>query len=183
MPPTQLTWHFCLENPCTVFTLGNRCIPCYVTHTTYAECQRDLSGQYSTNALFEFCKLNLSRFTELVWFGFIIIITHRHRQGYPWPSLTTFPYRPLLPAGLQGYIPYQHRATVCRFKLVVLPLLFHVKGSTGVYHIVSTSPPVPHVCGSCNLDSFRDGGRWPYSCCFVGCCLLDLFDIARSILL
>ena len=26
------------------------------------------------------------------------------------------------------------------------------------------------------------GGRWPYSCCFVGCCLQDLFNIARSIL-
>ena len=26
------------------------------------------------------------------------------------------------------------------------------------------------------------GGRWPYSCCFVGCCLQDLFNTARSIL-
>ena len=25
-------------------------------------------------------------------------------------------------------------------------------------------------------------GRWPYCCCFVGCCLQDLFNIARSIL-
>ena len=29
---------------------------------------------------------------------------------------------------------------------------------------------------------FVMGGRWPYSCCFVGGCLLDLFNIARSIL-
>ena len=29
---------------------------------------------------------------------------------------------------------------------------------------------------------FVIGGRWPYSWCFVGCCLLDLFNIARSIL-
>ena len=29
---------------------------------------------------------------------------------------------------------------------------------------------------------FVMGGRWPYSCCFVGCCLQDLFIIARSIL-
>ena len=28
----------------------------------------------------------------------------------------------------------------------------------------------------------RIGGRWPYSWCFVGCCLHDLFNIARSIL-
>ena len=26
------------------------------------------------------------------------------------------------------------------------------------------------------------GGRWPYSRCFVGCCLQDLFNIAHSIL-
>ena len=28
---------------------------------------------------------------------------------------------------------------------------------------------------------FMMGGRWPYICCFVGCYLLDLFSIARSI--
>ena len=32
------------------------------------------------------------------------------------------------------------------------------------------------------LIVFVMGGRWSYSCCFVGCCLQDLFDIARSIL-
>ena len=29
---------------------------------------------------------------------------------------------------------------------------------------------------------FMVGGRWPYSWCFVGCCRLDLFNIARNIL-
>ena len=29
---------------------------------------------------------------------------------------------------------------------------------------------------------FLMGGRWPYSWCFVGCCLQDLFNIAHSIL-
>ena len=29
---------------------------------------------------------------------------------------------------------------------------------------------------------FVMGGRWPYSWCFVGCCRLDLFNIARNIL-
>ena len=28
---------------------------------------------------------------------------------------------------------------------------------------------------------FMMGGRWPYSCCFVGCCRQDLFNIARNI--
>ena len=30
---------------------------------------------------------------------------------------------------------------------------------------------------------FVMGGRWPYSWCLVGCCLQDLFNIARNILL
>ena len=30
---------------------------------------------------------------------------------------------------------------------------------------------------------FAMGGRWLYSCCFVGCCLQELFKIARSILM
>ena len=29
---------------------------------------------------------------------------------------------------------------------------------------------------------FVTGGRWPYSWCVVGCCHLDLFNIARNIL-
>ena len=64
----------------------------------------------------------------------IIIIMSRCQHGYPWPSLTTPPYQPLLPAGPQGYIPYRHRAAVCRFELVVLPLHVHMKGSTGVHY-------------------------------------------------
>ena len=64
-----------------------------------------------------------------------IIIMSRYQHGYPWPSLATPPYHPLLPAGLQSYIPCQHRAAVCRFELVVLPLPVHMKGSTGVHHL------------------------------------------------
>ena len=30
---------------------------------------------------------------------------------------------------------------------------------------------------------FEMGGRWPYSYCFVGCCVQDLFNTARSILM
>ena len=68
-----------------------------------------------------------------------IIITSCHQHRYPWPFLATPPYHPLLPAGLQDYIPYRHRVAVCRFELVVLPLLGHVKGSTGVHHLWARS--------------------------------------------
>ena len=69
------------------------------------------------------------------WYITIIIILSCHQHGYPWPSLATPPYRSSLPASLQGYTPNQHRAAVCRFELVALPLHDHVKGSTGIHHL------------------------------------------------
>ena len=67
---------------------------------------------------------------------------------FSWLSLATPPYHPLLPAGPQGYIPYQYRAAVCRFELVILPLHVHVKDSKGVHHFWTHpyfSSNVPHV--------------------------------------
>ena len=63
----------------------------------------------------------------------IIIIMSCRQHGYPWPSLTTSPYRSSPLAGLQGYIPYPHIAAVCMFELVVLLLLGHMWGSIGVH--------------------------------------------------
>ena len=59
---------------------------------------------------------------------FIIIITimSYHQHGYPWPSVTTSPYHSSPLAGLQGCIPYPHRAAVCMFMLVILLLLSHI---------------------------------------------------------
>ena len=49
-----------------------------------------------------------------------------------------------------------------------------------------SSSPLPQQCPACLVRLtwlvFVMGGRWPYSCFFVGCCLQDLFTIARSIL-
>ena len=56
----------------------------------------------------------------------IIIIMSCRPHGYPGPSLATFPYRSLPPAGLLNYIPYLHIAAVCMFELVVLILLGHM---------------------------------------------------------
>ena len=39
--------------------------------------------------------------------------------------------------------------------------------------LLAGCPAFAHPC---------DGGKWPYSCCFVGCCLQDFFNIACSIL-
>ena len=60
-----------------------------------------------------------------------------------------FLFRPSLPVDLQGYILDRHRAVVCRFYLVVILLLVHVKGSTGVHHLWAClyfSSSVLHVC-------------------------------------
>ena len=63
---------------------------------------------------------------------YIIIILSCHQHRYPWTSLATSPYHSSHPAGPQGYTLYPHRAAVCRFELVALLLLGHVKGSVGV---------------------------------------------------
>ena len=52
-----------------------------------------------------------------------------------WPSLATSPNRSSPLAGLQGYILYPHRATVCMFELAVLLLLSHMWGSIGVHRL------------------------------------------------
>ena len=120
----------------------------------------------------------------VVGFPNIIIILSCHQHGYPWPSLATSPYCSSLLAGPQGYMPYPHRATVCRFVLVSLLLLGH----EGVHRRTSlmSSSPLLQQCPAClvrlTLIVFVMRGRWLYCCCFVGCCLQDLFKIARSIL-
>ena len=43
---------------------------------------------------------------------------------------------------------------------------------------IFVSPAIPCVSCSSYLDGLRAGGRWPYSCCFVGCFFLDLVNIA-----
>ena len=71
-------------------------------------------------------------------------------------SLTLL-YCTLLPVDLQGYILYRHRTAECRFLLVILTLLHHVKGSTGICHlwVCLTFPAVSCMSGSSNLDSFH----------------------------
>ena len=132
----------------------------------------------------------VSPHTEELWCNETVclwmrIIMSCYQYGYPWPSLATLLYRTLLPAGLQDYISYRHRAAVCRFLLVFLPLFVHVKRSTGVHYMCSSL--FLQYCRAylvrLTLIVFAMGGKWPYCCYFVGCCFQDLFCIARSILM
>ena len=91
------------------------------------------------------------------------------------------PTNPSLLVDLQVYILYRHRVVVYRFKLVVLPLLVHAKGSTEECCLwVLQQCPVSLV--RLTLIVFVMGGNWPYSYCFVGCYLQDLFNVAHIIL-
>ena len=65
----------------------------------------------------------------------IIIVLSCYQHGYPWSSLATPLYRLSLLAGRQGFILYHHRAAVCRFELVALLLLGHVRGSMGEHRL------------------------------------------------
>ena len=109
-----------------------------------------------------------------------IIIMTGHQQGYHWPSHATPPYCPSLPAGPQGtsciYTELQVRTGRPTFD----------RPCEGVHKSTSlmNSSLLLHQCSSCLvcliLIVFVMGGWWPYSCCFVGCCLHELFNIVRS---
>ena len=68
---------------------------------------------------------------------YVIMSCRQHR--YPWLSLATPTYRSSLLAGPRGYIPYPHRAAICRFELAALLLFGHVSGSIGEHRLMSLS--------------------------------------------
>ena len=102
----------------------------------------------------------------------------------PDPILAILLYRPLLPPGLQGYIPYLLRAAVYWF-LAGSPAF--ARPCEGVHRSTSlmSSSLLLQQCPACLVRLtwivFMIGGKWPYSCCFEGCCLQHLFNIACSI--
>ena len=105
----------------------------------------------------------------------IIIIMLHCQHGSPWPSLTIHLYRPLLPEGLQCYTLYRHRgcpnfARPCEEVHRSMSLM--------------SSSLLLQQCPACLVrltwTVFVMGGRRPFRCCLVGCCLQDLFNIARS---
>ena len=111
----------------------------------------------------------------------IIILMSCRQHGYPWPSLATSPYYSSPLAGLQGYILCPHIAAVCKFELVVLLLFGHMWGVHRSTSLMRSSLFLQQ-CPACLLRLtcivFVMGGKCPYSWCLVGCCRLDLFNIA-----
>ena len=97
---------------------------------------------------------------------YIIIIMSRYQHRYPWPSLTTSPYRPLLPAqSCCMYVRACRPAFACPCE--------GVHRSTSLMSSSLLLQQYTECLVRLILIYFMMGGRWPYSCCFVGCCLQD----------
>ena len=85
-----------------------------------------------------------------------------------------------------GYIPYLHIAAVCMYVRAGRPTF--ARPYAGVHRSTSlmSSSLLFQQCPAClvclTLIVFMMGGRWTYSWWFVGCCLQDLFNIDRSVL-
>ena len=93
-----------------------------------------LSSFWCIHDVFNFARFSYSFFSWHISSSFLIIMScGQHR--YPWPSLATSPYHSSPLAGLQGYIPYPHRAAVYMFELAILLLLGHMWGSIGVHYL------------------------------------------------
>ena len=108
------------------------------------------------------------------------MIRSRHQQGYPRPFLAIPLYCPSLPASLQGYILYRHRASrpafACPFE--------GVHKSMSLMSSSLLLPQCPARLVRLTWIIVVIVGTWPYSSCFfVGCRLQDLFNIAQSILM
>ena len=85
---------------------------------------------------------------------------HHHHVVPPAQISLTFSRHSSVSFIASGYIPYPHRAAICRFELVVLLLFGHMTGTIGEHHLWARpcfSSNVLHVWFI--FDSFRNGGR------------------------
>ena len=102
--------------------------------------------------------------------------------GFPdSPSLVIRLYHVSLPAGTLNYI-------LCLYRAVLVGCPTFARLCEGVHEkksLMSWSLLI-QLCPACLVRLIwivlEMGGRWTYSCCFVGCCFQDLFNMARSIL-
>ena len=111
----------------------------------------------------------------------VIILMSCLKHGFPWISLDTRLYRPLLPAGLLGYILCPHRATVLAGRPKLARPCEGVQKRTSLMN----SFLLHQQCQACLVHRTRVvlemGGRRPYRCCFLGYSFYDLFNTTRNI--
>ena len=124
---------------------------------------------------------NQTRFKEEMLHTYTSSSSSCHAANTDFPdSLAIGLYPPLLPASPLDYI-------LCPYKAVLAGRLKLAHPCEGVHwrtSLISSSLLLPQ----CPASLFRliwmvleMGGRWPYSCCFAGCCFQNLFIMTRSI--
>ena len=109
---------------------------------------------------------------------------HHHVTSPAWISLILSHHSSLssiAPGRLQGYILYRYGAVVLAGHPAFAGLCEGIHRSTSLM-----SSSLLHQCHTCLVRLtwmvFVMSCRWPYSSVLRGCCLQDLFNIARSIL-
>ena len=113
---------------------------------------------------------------------------HHHRMPLAWISLTLSCHSSLssIAFGRSSKLDLVSVQSSCRYVLADHPTL--ACPCEGVYGSTSliSSPLLLQLCPACLARLvrmvFEMGGRSPYSYCFVRCCLQDLFNTARVIL-
>ena len=115
---------------------------------------------------------------------------HHHHVAPPtWISLTLsrHPSQSSIASGRSSRLHPVSVQSCCMYALDGHPAF--ARPCEGVHRSTSLtrSSLLLQQCPAClvrlTLIVFEMGGKWQYSCCFVGCCLQDLFNIARSILM
>ena len=109
----------------------------------------------------------------------IIIIISCCQHGSPWPSLDTRLHRPSFPASLQGGISTELLYIGSSWSTCLCSSMWRGPQDYIAYEFVFTSP-ASLIRLTWIVSVMSD--KWPYSFCFVGCCLQKLFSNARSIL-
>ena len=115
----------------------------------------------------------------------IIIIMSHHQHGSPWPSPAT-PLYLSIASGMSSRLNSLSAQSCCMYVLVGCPAFAYpregVHRSTSLMNSSLLLQQSPACLVLLILIVFVIGSKWPYSCCFVGCSLQDLFYIAGNIL-
>ena len=119
----------------------------------------------------------------------MIIIHHHHHVVPPARiSLTLSHHSSLsfIASGRSSGLHFISSLSCCMYVRAGCPAFAWPYGGVHRRTSLMSSSLLLHQCPAClvhlTLIVFVMGGRWPYSWYFVGCCLQDLFKIARSIL-
>ena len=108
-------------------------------------------------------------------YAYIIIIMLRHQHGPPWPSLANRLYRPLLLVSLQDYIRINTDLLYVgsSWSSCLCLSMWRVHKSMSLMILSPLLQQWPECLVRLTWIVFLMGGRWSYSCCFVGCCFQD----------